>query len=104
MFVSESSEKCSPFFMILKKVKDFVWTNRSQVVFEELKKRMTGTLLMEKAKPEEVLILYMTISGTYLRFFLIRKHIKVQKPIYYESEVLLTQPTIEKFALAMTKA
>lgn len=36
-FVSKSIERCLPFFQILKKPKDFEWTEECQKAFKELK-------------------------------------------------------------------
>lgn len=72
------------------------------MVFEELKKRMTGTPLIEKAKPGKAMHLNLEISYVYFRIVPVRIDIKVKKPIYYDSEVFCEHT--QKFALVMTKA
>ncbi|KAK1372212.1 hypothetical protein POM88_028405 [Heracleum sosnowskyi] len=66
-FISNSGEKCLPFFKALKNMKFFEWTTESQEAFEALKKYMAGPPLLAKPKPGEVLYLYLAVSNTALR-------------------------------------
>nr|XP_017246425.1 PREDICTED: uncharacterized protein LOC108218012 [Daucus carota subsp. sativus] len=104
-FVSKSGAKCLPFFKALKKVKNFEWTEESQVAFEELKKYMAEPPLLSKPIDGETLYVYLAVSGQALSAVLVREELKVQKPVYYVSKVLhgaeLNYSVIEKFALAM---
>ncbi|XP_063943205.1 uncharacterized protein LOC135150603 [Daucus carota subsp. sativus] len=107
-FVSKSGDKCLPFFKALKKVKNFEWTEESQVAFEELKKYMAEPPLLSKPIDGETLYVYLAVSEQALSAVLVREEFKVQKPVYYVSKVLhgaeLNYSVIEKFALAMITA
>nr|XP_017227761.1 PREDICTED: uncharacterized protein LOC108203368 [Daucus carota subsp. sativus] len=107
-FVSKSGDKCLPFFKALKKVKNFEWTEESQVAFEELKKYMAEPPLLSKPIDGETLYVYLAVSEQALSAVLVREELKIQKPVYYVSKVLhgaeLNYSVIEKFALAMITA
>ncbi len=55
-FVSRSTDKCLPFFKVLKKA--FKWTNECQQAFEELKEYLATPPLLSPFKPGEELYLY----------------------------------------------
>ena len=94
-FVSKSGDKCLPFFKALKKVKNFEWTDESQVAFEHLKKYMAEPPLLSKPVEGETLYVYLAVSEQALSAVLVREESKVQKPVYYAvSYTHLTLPTI----------
>ena len=76
-FVSKSGDKCLPFFKALKKVKNFEWTDESQVAFEELKKYMAEPPLLSKPIDGEVLYVYLAVSEQALSAVLVREELKV---------------------------
>ena len=53
-FISKYGEKCLPFFKAFKKVKDFIYSDERQKVFEDLKRYMTEPPLLAKPNAEEV--------------------------------------------------
>ena len=61
-FVSRSTDKCLPFFKILKKA--FTWTNECQQAFEQLKKYLMTPPLLSPSKQGEELYLYLAVSLT----------------------------------------
>ena len=58
-FVSKATDKCLPFFHILRK--SFEWTNECQKAFEELKKYLSSPPLLSLSKLGEELYLYLAI-------------------------------------------
>ena len=58
-FVSKATDKCLPFFHILRK--SFEWTDECQKAFEELKKYLSSPPLLSLSKPGEELYLYLAI-------------------------------------------
>ena len=59
-FVSRATDKCLPFFRILKKA--FKWTNKCQNAFEELKAYLASPPLLSPFKPDKELFLYLARS------------------------------------------
>ena len=59
-YVSRATDKCLPFFRILKR--SFEWTNECQQAFENLKLYLSSPSLLSLSKPGEKLYLYLAIS------------------------------------------
>ena len=56
MFVSKATDKCLPFFKVLRKA--FEWMDKCQQAFEDLKAYLTSTSLLSPSKLGEELYLY----------------------------------------------
>ena len=80
-FVSKATDKCLPFFCMLKK--SFEWTAECQQAFEELKAYLSSPPLLSPSQPEEELFLYLAVSPIAVSVALVRKEDKVPKPVYY---------------------
>ena len=61
-YVSRSTDKCFPFFKLLKK--KFEWTNEYTMAFESLKQYLMTTPLLSPSKIGEDLFLYLAVSQT----------------------------------------
>lgn len=61
-FVSRATDKCLPFFKMLKKT--FKWTDECQKAFKELKAYQASLPLLSPSKPNEELSLYLAVSPT----------------------------------------
>ena len=85
-FVSKATDKCLPFFKILRKT--FEWTDECQKAFQDLKVYLTTTPLLSPSILGEDLYLYLAVSPHAVSSALVRKEGKVQKPIYYTSRAL----------------
>ena len=59
-FVSKATDKCLPFFKVLKKA--FEWTDDCQKAFEDLKAYLTTALLLSPSVLGEELYLYLAIT------------------------------------------
>ena len=59
-FVSKATDKCLPFFRVLKK--SFEWTDECQKAFEDLKKYLSFPPLLSPSIPGEELYLYIVVS------------------------------------------
>ena len=70
-FVSWATNKCLPFFRIIKKA--FKWIDECQRVFEALKAYLTSPLLLSLSKPNEELFRYLAVSPMVISVALIRK-------------------------------
>ena len=85
-FVSKATNKCLPFFKVLKKA--FEWTNERQKAFHDLKTYLTMAPLLSPSVPGEELYLYLAVSPHAMSLALIRKEGRVQKLVYYTSQGL----------------
>uniref|UniRef100_A0A2N9F210 RNase H type-1 domain-containing protein n=1 Tax=Fagus sylvatica TaxID=28930 RepID=A0A2N9F210_FAGSY len=102
-FVSRSTDKCLPFFKILRKA--FQWTEECQHAFEELKVYLSSPPLLSPSKTGEELYLYLAVSSSAVSSALIREEERVQKPVYYTSRALKgaeeRYSNMEKLAFAL---
>ena len=85
-FVSRATDKCLPFFRMLKK--SFEWMAQCQQAFEDLKAYLFSPPLLSPSKPREELFLYLAVSSAIVSATLVREEDKVQKPEYYISRAL----------------
>ena len=85
-FVSRATDKCLPFFCMLKK--SFEWMAQCQQAFEDLKAYLFSPPLLSPSKPREELFLYLAVSSAIVSTTLVREEDKVQKPEYYISRAL----------------
>ena len=82
-FVSKATDKCLPFFKVLKKA--FEWTDDCQRAFEDLKEYLTIVPLLSPSVLGEELYLYLAVIPHTVNSALVREEGRVQKPIYYTS-------------------
>ena len=102
-FVSRASDKCQPFFQVLKKA--FQWDTHCQEVFTPLKTYMSSPLILVSPSEGELLTLYLAVLDFATSATLVRERDRVQQPVYYCSRVLRgaeeRYPKMEKLILAL---
>jgi hypothetical protein len=102
-FISRSTDKCLPFFKILRKA--FEWTEACDQAFQQLKQYLVTPPLLSRASEGEPLYLYLAVSPSAVSSVLIREEKGVQKPVYFTSRALRgaeeRYPQIEKLAFAL---
>ena len=86
MFVSKVTDKCLPFFKVLKKT--FERTNECQKAFQDLKAYLKAATLLSPSISGEELYLYLAVSTHAVSSTLIREEGKIQKLVYYTSRAL----------------
>jgi hypothetical protein len=105
-FVFRSTDKCLPFFKILRKA--FQWTEECHQASEELKVYFSSPPLFNPSQTGEELYLYLVVSSTVVSLALIHEEECVQKPIYYTSRALRgaeeRYSNMEKLAFALVIA
>ena len=79
--VSKATDKCLPFFKVLKKA--FKWTDECQKAFQVLKIYLTMASLLSPSVLGEELYLYLVVIPHVVSSALIREEGRVQKPVYY---------------------
>ena len=61
-FIARSSERCKPFYDLLRKTKDFQWTTEHDKAFEDLKAYLSSTPLLAKVETGDPLSLYVSVT------------------------------------------
>ena len=74
-FVSRATDKCLPFFCMLKK--SFEWTDECQQAFEDLKVYLSFPPLLSPSQLGEELFLYLAVSPAAVSEALVREEDKV---------------------------
>ena len=105
-FVSKVTDKCLPFFRVLKK--SFEWTDECQKAFEDLKKYISSPPLLSPSMPREELYLYIAVSQVAVSAALVRDEGGSQRPVYFISRAFRgakeRYPRMEKLAFALVTA
>ena len=71
-FISRSTDKCRPFFLLLYKWKEFEWSEECVVAFQELKQYLSHPPIMLSPVVDEVLFAYIAVALYAISFVLIR--------------------------------
>ena len=102
-FVSRASDKCQPFFRVLKKA--FQWDTKCEKVFIALKTYLSSPPILVSPIEGELLTLYLVVSDFSTSTVLVRDKERVQHPVYYCSRALRAAeeryPRMEKLILAL---
>ena len=61
-FISQSADRCKPFFLLINKWKGFEWTEECAVAFQQLKNYLAQPPIMSSLKPNEVLFAYIVVA------------------------------------------
>ena len=83
-----------PFFKLLKKMGKFEWTTEADEAFHKLKEYLSTSPILTPLEKHEPLLLYITATTTVVSTAIVMEqaeegHVyKVQRPVYYISEVL----------------
>ena len=105
-FVSRASDKCQPFFQVLKKA--FQWDEKCEEAFTALKTYMSSPPILVSLVEGELLTLYLAVSDFSASAVLVRDKERVQHPVYYCSRALRgakeLYPRMEKLILALVTA
>ena len=105
-FVSRASDKCQPFFQVLKKA--FQWDTKCEEAFTALKTYLSSPPILVSPIEGELLTLYLAVSDFSTSAVLVRDKERVQHPVYYCSRALRgaeeRYPRMEKLILALVTA
>ena len=85
-FVSRVSDKCQPFFQVLKKA--FQWDDNCEEAFTALKTYLSSPPILVSPAEGELLTLYLAVSDFSTSAVLVRDKERVQHPVYYYSRAL----------------
>ena len=102
-FVSSASDKCQPFFQVLKKA--FQWDAKCEEAFTALKTYLSSPPILVSPIEGELLTLYLAVSDFSTSFVLVRDKERVQHSVYYCSRALRgaeeRYPRMKKLILAL---
>ena len=105
-FVSRASDKCQPFFQVLKKA--FQWDAKCEEAFTALKTYLSSPPILVSPIEGELLTLYLAVSDFSTSAILVRDKERVQHSVYYCSRALRgaeeRYPRMEKLILALVTA
>jgi hypothetical protein len=93
-FISWLDEKGLPFFKLLKAKEKFEWSEEANTAFAELKQFLTSPPVLTAPKEGEALLLYIAATNWVVSTTIVIEreefgHVyKVQRPVYFISEVL----------------
>ena len=106
LFVSRASDKCQPFFQVLKKA--FQWDTKCEEAFSALKTYLSSPPILVSPAEGELLTLYLAVSDFSTSAVLVRDKERVQHLVYYCSRALSgaeeRYPRMEKLILALVIA
>ncbi|KAG7548045.1 Integrase catalytic core [Arabidopsis suecica] len=63
-FIARSTDRCLPFYKILRGNNDFHWDEKCELAFQELKEYLTSGAILAKPEEGETLYLYVSVSGS----------------------------------------
>ena len=105
-FVSRASDKCQPFFQVLKKA--FQWDTKCEEAFSASKTYLSSPPILVSPIEGELLTLYLAVSDFSTSVVLVKDKDRVQHPVYYYSRALREAeeryPRMEKLILALVTA
>ena len=101
-FISKSTDKCIPFFNLLRGSKKIQWTEECEEAFQALKEHLAQPPVLAKPIYGEVLFIYLAITEHAISAALVTEENKVQHFVYYISKRLVGQesryPPLENLA------
>lgn len=104
-FISRSTDKCLPFYELLRGNKRFVWDEKCEEAFTQLKQYLTTPPVLAKPEVGDTLTLYIAVTSSAVSSVFIREDRGEQKPIFYISKRMTKAetcyPILEKMALVV---
>ena len=106
-FISKFSDRCRPFYQLLKKWKGFQWDDECEKAFQDLKEYLVQAPMLSAPEPGEELFMYLSVSEHAVSAVLLRDQ-GVQQVVYYINKTLVDAETrylpLEKLVLALIHA
>jgi hypothetical protein len=93
-FVSRLGEKAMPLYQLMKKTDHFVWSQRTDDAFNDLKRALSTAPVLAALAPREPMLLYIAATPRVISIVIMverteeGKELPIQRPVYYLSEVL----------------
>ena len=107
-FIFRLANRCRPFLLLLHKWKEFEWTKKCAVAFQQLKEYLSRPPIMSSLEVDEVLFAHFAVASHAVSFVLIRVDSGIQQPVYYVNNSLYKAKvcylSLEKAILAVVHA
>ena len=107
-FISRLAERCTLFFLLLHKWKEFRWSEECVIAFQELKRYLSHPPIMSSPVVDEILFAYIAVALHAISLVLIQVDNGIQRPVYYVSKSLneaeVRYLPLEKAILAVVHA
>ena len=71
-FISKFSNRCRPFYQLLKKWKGFRWDDECEKTFQDLKEYLTQAPMLTAPEPKKELFMYLSVSDHAVSAVLLR--------------------------------
>ena len=91
-FISRFTDRCQPFYQLLKKWKGFQWDEECYIAFRDLKDYLMQAPILTAPELGEDLFMYLLMSEHAVSAVLLRDR-GVQQPMYYISKTLVDVET-----------
>ena len=103
-FISKFTDRCRPFYQLLRKWKGFQWDDECEKAFQDLKEYLMQAPMLTAPDPGEDLFMYLSVFDHAVSVVLLRDQ-GVHHPVYYISKTLVDAETrylpLEKLVLAL---
>ena len=70
-FISRSTDRCKPFFLLMNKWKGFEWTGECALAFQQLKEYLSWPPIMSSPEVDEVCFAYIVVASHAISLVLI---------------------------------
>ena len=107
-FISRSTDRCRPLYLLINKWKGFEWSEDCTAAFQQLKEYLSRPPIMFNPAADEVLYAYIVMAPYAVSLVLIREDNGLQSSVYYISKSLhkskIRYSPLEKAILAVVHA
>ncbi|KAF8109077.1 hypothetical protein N665_0103s0032 [Sinapis alba] len=104
-FIFRSTDKCLPFYELLRGNKKFMWDEKCEEALAQLKQYITMPSVLSKPEEGDIMSLYIFVSSTAVSSVLNQDDREEERPIFYTSKRMTSPetryPTLEKMSLAV---
>jgi hypothetical protein len=91
-FIPSAAERSLPFFEVLRRFKNFQWSETQKQAFQELKDYLSNMTKLCPPEPKSPLLLYLSASNSAVSVVLVQEKEEEGKfkqiPVYFTSEAL----------------
>ena len=87
-FISQSADRCKPYFLLMNKWKGFEWIEECALAFQQHKEYLSRPPIMSSPGMDEILFSYIAVAPHAISLVLIWVDNGVQRPVYYVSKSL----------------